>query len=132
MKYSIQGAMVLAERKDGRMGTRDMTDSPRAPGMRLRTAGSTWEAMTALASSTESVMVVRVAVIIWAVARTPIVKSLLHANRTYLSQQHVLNCPAHAGRNRSKSERAHGCHYLGSTSLASLTQCSGHMHPELE
>lgn len=35
--------------------------------------------MTALASSTESVMVVRVAVIVCAVARTPIVRSLLHA-----------------------------------------------------
>lgn len=48
--------------------------------MRLRTAGSTWEAMTAFASSTESVMVVRVAVIICAVARTPNVRSLLHTH----------------------------------------------------
>ncbi len=61
-------------------------DSPRAPGRRLRTAGSTWEAMTAFASSTESVMVVRVAVIICAVARTPIVKSLLHT-KAGLAQQ---------------------------------------------
>ena len=74
-------------------------DSPRAPGMRLRTAGSTWDAMTALASSTESVMVVRVAVTIWAVARTPIVKSLLHAPH-YLSRLHLLNPTASAGQVR--------------------------------